>query len=377
MLAALIYMVVVPKLVPLHVIKISQVIGEHDRERNVPADNRTESRYGLYGTDLGASFEHEGRMVFLFGDTWAVDGKYTEDRPVDGDAIAWSNDKDPDDGLTLDFVTASDGKYKAVQIPGVSLKGFEVPNGGFSLDGYMYGIYTTDAKVSPTDTVMGRSVLARSKDAKDWSLVYSLSRNKFINVAPWVVDAAKHPGLPVKTGKAVLFWASGTEYRRSNPHLACIPASEITNHQAIQYWNGGRWSHSESEAKPLFEDPTIGELSVAWCDPLKKWIMLYNTGNPRGIVFRVAEKPWGPWTDSKVLFDAQTGYGKFMHISYKDKRVDNVQDPWRPDEYGGEYGPYMIPRFFKKIPNGARIYFLMSTWNPYTVVLMRADLVWQ
>ncbi|MBI3952210.1 MAG: DUF4185 domain-containing protein [Acidobacteria bacterium] len=49
--------------------KICQLTGELDRERQQFTLNRTESRFGIWGTDLGASFEHDGRIYFLFGDT--------------------------------------------------------------------------------------------------------------------------------------------------------------------------------------------------------------------------------------------------------------------------------------------------------------------
>jgi len=355
--------------------KISQVTGEIDRQRNVPTDNQTETRFGLRGVDLGASFEHKGRLVFLFGDTWPT-GPNTEDRPVDGDSIAFSDDKNPDDGLRMDFVTAPDGKYRAVHIPGVSLAGFEVPNGGFSANGHMYAVYTTDHSRSPAGEVMGRSVLARSDDGAKWDLVYSLSSDKFINVAPVVVDAAKTPGLPFTRGQAVLMWASGKEYRRSSPCLACVPVERLEDRSAIRYWTGpDKWSADEAAAQPVVNHPEVGEMSVAFCPPLKKWLMMYNASHPRGINLRTADRPTGPWSEPTLLFEPHSqGYGKFMHISWQTQKTDNVYDPGRENEYGGEYGPYIIPRFTKATADGARIYFLMSTWNPYAVVLMRADL---
>jgi hypothetical protein len=357
--------------------KISQITGETDREKGVPSDSRTESRFGLYGTDLGTSFEHNGRLVFLFGDTWSVGGKYTDERPVDSDAIAFSTDKDPENGLTLDFLTGDDGKYLPVQIPGVSLKGFEVPNGGYSHNGFMYGFYTTDATWLPKEFFMGRSVLARSRDGRAWELVRTISTDKFVNVSPWVVDASKVAGLPVKKGKGLLMFASGKKYRRSDPFLAYSPIDKMDDPGAMRFWSKeGKWSANEAEAAPLFQHAEIGEISVAWCEPLRRWIMMYNSGKPRGIHLRWAKSPIGPWSEPIVAFDPENGYGKFMHVSWKDRKADSVHDPWRPDEYGGEYGPYMIPKFFKKTPKGAILYYVMSTWNPYNVVLMRTDLEW-
>jgi len=359
---------------PLRVLdtsKVSQIIGETDRQRGVPTDNRTETLWGIRGTDLGSSFEHDGKLVFLFGDTWPV-GPNTADRPVDGDPIAFSTTTDPEKGgLKLDFVTAADGKYLAVHIPGVSLAGFEVPTGGFSANGHIYAFYTTDHSTTPRGEVMGRCVLARTDDGKRWAKVYDLSSDAFINVSPSVVDAARTPGLPVSHGKVLLMWASGREYRRSSPRLACVPIDQLEDHSAIRYWSSKGWSASESDAEPVVHHDEVGELSVVWCRPLHKWLMAYNSGKPRGILLRTADTALGPWSEPSVLFDPKTGYGKFMHIA---NGSDPMADPGRAGDFGGEYGPYMIPRFFKKTPEGVRIYFVMSTWNPYAVVLMRADL---
>ncbi|CAN5631381.1 hypothetical protein BH11ARM2_BH11ARM2_05930 [soil metagenome] len=363
-----------PSITVADVTKVSQITGETDRQRNRPTDNQTETRYGLKGTDLGASFEHRGKLVFLFGDTWPV-GPNTPDRPVDGDSVAFSSDTNPDDGLTLNFVTASDGKYLATHIPGTALAGFEAPNGGFSDGKHMYAYYTTDHSFEPRGVVMGRSVLARTDDAKSWGKIYDFSSDKFINISPQVVDASKEPGLPITKGKALLLWASSKEYRRSSPYLACVPLGQVEDRTAIRFWAGvGKWSRDEFDAKPVLDHIQIGEISVTWCEPLKLWLMLYNSGQPRGIQIRTARYAVGPWSDNATLFDPKDGYGKFMHISWKDRKVDSVNDPGRENEYGGEYAPYMIPRFFRKNEKGARIYFVMSTWNPYNVVLMRADL---
>ena len=44
-------------------------------------------------------------------------------------------------------------------------------------------------------------------------------------------------------------------------------------------------------------------------------------------------------------------------------------------EVAGEYAPFLLPsQYTKPAPNGqTSIYYLMSTWNPYQVVLMRSD----
>ncbi|MGO9995551.1 MAG: hypothetical protein ACLPTF_23985 [Steroidobacteraceae bacterium] len=49
--------------------KINQLTGEMGKQTHQPTLSRTASRYQLQGTDLGYSFEHQGKICFLFGDT--------------------------------------------------------------------------------------------------------------------------------------------------------------------------------------------------------------------------------------------------------------------------------------------------------------------
>jgi hypothetical protein len=367
--------------------KICQLTGELDRERQEITLNRTESRFGVVGTDLGASCEHDGRIYFFFGDTIGTrDGRGREEEggPREGrgnDSVAFTDDFNPDDCLSLQFVTGPEGRFRSPQVPGVSLLGFEVPTGGFSTGEAMYVFFTTD---SSEQRVMGRSILARSTtNAQSFEFLYTVSRDKFINIAPVVVDNSEIPGLPVPEdeGQGVLLWASGP-YRRSDPYLAYLPLESVADREAWRFFAGldpngmPRWSPRESEAVPLFSHPCIGELSVAWNPSLERWLMLYNCGDPRGINFRVAERPWGPWSEAQVLFHPweDNGYCHFMHVSWDFRRCDSVHDPGRERVWGGEYGPYLIPQFFTEDGNSTTIYFVMSTWNPYNVVLMRSEL---
>ncbi|MEM2872932.1 MAG: DUF4185 domain-containing protein, partial [Nitrososphaerales archaeon] len=87
---------------------------------------------------------------------------------------------------------------------------------------------------------------------------------------------------------------------------------------------------------------------------------------------RSALLPWGPWSQKQTLFNAfnDGGYGHFIHWPGH----DNISDPFRYNEWGGPYGPYIVEKFTTGGNNRSTIYFTLSTWNPYTVVLMRAEL---
>ncbi|GAG09776.1 unnamed protein product, partial [marine sediment metagenome] len=47
--------------------KVCQLTGDWDRALKRPTLSLTSTRAGVVGTDLGSSFEHSGRLYFLFG----------------------------------------------------------------------------------------------------------------------------------------------------------------------------------------------------------------------------------------------------------------------------------------------------------------------
>jgi hypothetical protein len=101
----------------------------------------------------------------------------------------------------------------------------------------------------------------------------------------------------------------------------------------------------------------VGELSVAYVPSFSKWLMLYHCTQPPGIHFRTSDTPWG-----------------FIHASWQVERCDSVHDQGRENVAGGVYGPYIIAPFISGDENQVTIYYLMSIWNPYQVLLMRSTL---
>jgi hypothetical protein len=367
-------------MVPRSTRKICQLTGERDRHWNTTAYNRTETRFGVVGTDLGSSFEHDGRLWFLFGDTWPDADS--------GDSVAWTTDRQPEPGIGLHFVSRGSRfispRVSTADGGQVSTRAFEVPLDGFSANGHMYVFRSTEHYRECGREVMGRSVLTRAVDGNptDLRCLYDFSvvraGGRFINVSCVVLDGGL-AGLPFH-GPALLAWGSG-RYRVSDAYLACIPLGSVEDERHWRFHCGTDrahrpiWSEVEHDALALFPHPEIGELSVTWNAPLRVWLLLYNAGSPRGINARVSRNPWGPWSDPVVVFDPgwpDTGYGAFMHV--KD-RPDGLSDPGREHEWGGEYGPYAIDRYTRALPRErAAVYFVMSTWNPYNTVEMRVAL---
>ncbi len=341
--------------------RVCQLTGDVDRTSGRLTLSQTGKRFGVFGTDLGSSFEHDGRLFFLFGDTWG--------RPGLRDAVAWTRSNTPQ-SILLDFYKAQDGRWLPLTVPGVDLGAFEVPSGGVSVGGKMYVVVTTDW--SPAKGVMGRSVLTVSEDdGRSFQALYDLSRTKFINVSFW------------SSGGWLYIFGSGL-YRKSDVYLARTRPSDLADRSRLLYFHGfnlkglPQWSAREPAAVALFHHPVVGEFSVAYCPPVRRYVLLYNSTRPRGIILRSAATPWGPWSEGEVIFDPwrDPGYGSFLHIpaTFQADKRDSVNDPGREAEWGGEYGPYLMARFTTGSAWGCRLFYTLSTWNPYAVVVMQTDL---
>ena len=166
-------------------------------------------------------------------------------------------------------------------------------------------------------------------------------------------------------------------------------------------------------AEPV--DPgTAGNVSVSYNAALSLWLMTWDGGRqsptpevpqPEGIYFSYASEPWGPWSTPQQVYNPceaasyHQGLGNF--IRYPTANASNPcptatskmgpQGPIigaGPDPFfagkssggnvtsrrGAVYAPFQIERFATVGDDGVlSIYFNMSTWNPYTVVLMESD----
>ncbi len=377
------------------------MLGENDRQLGMPTVNRTETNFGLFGADLGTPFEFNGDLWFLFGDSVADATFHGADNlgwrdPDYNDSIAHSSSTNPAECPHLQFVTAASGAYASPVIHSsgapVTLGNFEVPVSGIEQNGQMYVFFATGYDGAHFST---RSVLTVSSGSgADYNYLYDFSHGPFVNIS---LDTATFRSLDAKifgdksidrsAAGALLIWgtAGGAGYRNSNPYLAIKPLSTIGSPGSVEYFAGDsaskpRFSTNESDAVAMFNDSPacMGEFSVKWNPHIKRWLMLYNCDPQGGIVMRLAEHPWGPWTAGQIIFQPWNdhGYCYFIHRGPLDSEpyCDNVSDPNRISEWGGWYAPYLIPRYAARIPGGTTVYYLLSTWNPYEVMLMSSEI---
>jgi hypothetical protein len=159
--------------------------------------------------------------------------------------------------------------------------------------------------------------------------------------------------------------------------------------------------------------PTIGNLSVAYSQQLGLWLMTFDGGrqpdatNPdspgtTGVYFTYATQPWGPWATPQLIFNACQDHalGKYIFYYAKTAAGNGCPTALPPDTTtypawagpggptigpqtasgnpplatrGGVYAPEMIERFTEVQGNTLKIYYTLSTWNPYAVVEMESD----
>lgn len=360
--------------IPGSTIKLEQLIGDKDRHLKRKTLNLTRTRYGIVGADLGASFEHDGQVIFLFGDTIGPGG---------GDAIAFSSSTSAGD-LRLSFFEDKAGGYLKVKPEGELMRGFEVPVGGVSVGGVPY-LFCKRGWTRDGDTD-GTSLVRFDPAAGTFTTVRAVSARpggKFIKVSPRLAPAGL-TGLPGQ-GEQVLIWGTG-RYRKSRAYLSVVRAADIEKPGSTTYFSGWdkggrpRWSKQEAAAVAVVEDDaTLGDISVIYNEALNIWLMTHDSRATRGIIFRHAPAPWGPWSAGQVIFNAgRDGLGRFIHRKGSEDGLARpvIGSKAREDPVavqGGAYAPYMVERFTTLEQGRLAVHFLMSTWNPYVVVLMRAQ----
>jgi hypothetical protein len=361
-------------------VKLQQLLGETDKQLHKPTLSQTETRYRIKGTDLGYSFESGGRAYFLFGDTV---GSLADTQ----DTMASTNATMPEQGVRLDFLTSPGQPYLTISPPGLSMGGFETPIGGINIvDRIFLAVRTNHAADWSTD----RSVLVDFTLPSTFKALRILSQapaGKFLTLSIHAEPAAKAPpGLP-PGGPFVFIWGTG-HYRGSDAFLMIVPVANLASGKDTLYFRGFDaanapiWSPEEQQAEPIVKNGTMGDISVTWCDRLGLWLMTYDSRRPaaEGIMFSSSATPWGPWSEPQVIFEAERdgAMGKFIHdpASRPDDGLagpvigKRAADPGAVR--GGAYAPYVVERWTKAEGNVLSLYYVISTWNPYVVDLLRS-----
>jgi hypothetical protein len=110
-----------------------------------------------------------------------------------------------------------------------------------------------------------------------------------------------------------------------------------------------------------------------------------------GIYLRSAKQPWGPWSEPITIFNPYTpgegGYCENMYFddpaavsgfacSFDDAAHNQSLDRSPAAAMAEDYGAAFVPGYTTRSQSDPRvtIHWLLSTWNPYRVVLMKSEL---
>jgi hypothetical protein len=405
--------------------KLFQILGDVDREGPTPQPTflRTQSTVGILGADLGFSFLHQGRLYFYFGDTDTPD--FDLARPRDADSIAYAEVPAPGAPLELQFLVDADGRWHAVTLDGVPQGSNEVPVSGFSDGQNLWAFYY----VHPTERGGGGGYvrLARSTDgAFSFETVLRLPPEMQF-VMPRVVATSSVQGLGASwpDAQTLLAWSrSGVQ----PPVVAAAPLGRVADASAWRYRvSDGSWA-PEMPTSPAFVYPPPtdyncrGPFSVFPVDAMGRWLMLERCAGVPGVSddtlqMRVATDALGPWVGPIVLFDPTTdgAIGTFMHQACDPNAaagpaacIDTDYTPktccaatngefgyvlddggnsapagdagtvvgMGPEQSSWPYAPFPIEPLTQWDPSSSTttVTFLMSTLNPYTVMMMQVAL---
>ncbi len=368
--------------------KVCQLTGEHDGEIGQPTHNRTQSRYKVWGVDLGGTFEHRDKLWIVFGDTFATDAwpptsnpeaTSGPGNPLAGDSIAFTTDTDPTDCISLDYVTRPDGTFYA---PDLEEDGRFVQLDGISAGSSMYVWQTSDE---------AGSILTKTEsDGRSPRVIYRFSESKFRHLTATVTQDTTIPGLEELGGTEwVLIFGNGA-WHETDPYLAVVPFAQIEDRGALRFFAGRegevpRWTAEESEAAPIFDTATnpegilptegcVGSVDVHYSPTAEAWIALYDCGLLL-LEMQTAAQPWGPWSGAvKVFSPDEGGWCHFIHAPPEFSCDSGDPNPGRPDEPGGLYAPHVFERYTTGTRDDLTLYFIISTWNPYNTFVLSTQL---
>ncbi|HXU73622.1 MAG TPA: DUF4185 domain-containing protein [Polyangia bacterium] len=380
-----------------------------------PSGNDTHHRFNLRGTDLGIPVANGDDVFFFFGDSAGYKAIWPLGPQSLPDAVGYSGvpastlaatpealctnlgfvalapadslGPGADPSIARDFAGAAMrapgghalGEYihnpagdrgadQFPQLPG----DFEVPSGGFASGGDLYVFYTT-VQVSPL--AMKGSYLARwtapSKTGlPSYDILYGVDERfdaagalggNFINVAALV------------EGDYVYLYGTG-DYRASAVQLARKRLSELSTPGGFERYDAATkmwYPASAASMAPVVASSSIGELSVRHWPAIGRFVMMNQeiTNGRNLVVARFAEAPEGPWSDPVVV--AEMGDPAFAAKYCCVNDVCDGAELFNCDR-AGFYGTYMLPDVAAHADGSFSVSFMMSTWDPYNVALMRA-----
>lgn len=386
-----------------------QVLGTDGELNPYIADTLT--RFGVSGTDVGVMWDNgiaddpltdynEHQVLIAFGDTFGL-------RNVPGEDWRFNVLMRSSDTYLADGMDVPDGEFgNGNWFGGMPL--WDVPRGR-PYENYARRIINPEAlppgvapgiTLIPTagialpstdpDAVGGMTQYLSFMSVRQWGaagqwttnysgIAYSIDNGENWAIAPssiryndaWSGNANFQQAAFVRPGDGYVYSYGTPNGRQGAAYLSRVLEKDILDASKYEYWNKGSaggwfgigatpagWKKGNPAAATavfggeqgacgsLKTGSQVSEMSVQYNKQLNKYVTLYGDQN-NSIVMRTSDTPQGTWSDPKILLNQQQGgiYAPMMH-------------PWSPSTLG----------------TGSDLYWNLSLWSEYNVMLMKTDL---
>jgi hypothetical protein len=326
--------------------------------------NNTLQRFAINGADLGIMWDNgdpvSDQVLVAFGDTFGYCGLPNQHRY---NTLFRSQDRSLATGINVANGSVND-KYAGSPEwqPGYSKQIINrlirvpkeesiIPTAGISVGRTQYvNFMSVRDWGSPGRWATNFSAIAMSPDnGQSWGIYPRTIRTAAadsIAGVPYVPGNENFQQGAFLRASDGYVYSFGTPTGRGGPaFVARVPQNFVPDLTKYQYWNSdqGAWvPNNPAAATPVIPGP-VGEMSAQYNTYLKQYLVLY--GDDAGAVLaRTAPAPQGPWGPPQML-------------------VSSMQIP------GGTYAPFLHPW-----SSGKDLYFNLSLWSAYNVMLMHTVL---
>ena len=363
--------------------------------------NDTYNRFGIWGTDVGTMWDNgipddpttpidEHQVLIAFGDTFGGPNMTGTWRL---NTLFRSSDINLADGLSV-----PDGQWlNGNMFGGAPLWGptyarqiilpERLPPG---LPAGVTLIPTAGISVPTPDTQFGATQYISFMSVKQWgaagqwttnysAMAYSTDNGENWYIAPtsvrqndpWSGNDKFQQSALVRPGDGYVYAYGTPNGRQGAAYLSRVPEQDILDVSQYEYYSSGSaggwfgigakpagwYKNDPAAATAVFGNDKgacgvakagnqVSEMSVQYNKQLDKYVVLYGD-QFNNIVIRTSDTPEGTWSSATVLMPQQPGgiYAPMMH-------------PWSPSTLG----------------TGNDLYWNLSLWSEYNVMLMKTDL---
>ena len=362
------------------------------------APNDTYNRFGVWGTDVGTVWDNgiaddpntpinEHQVLMAFGDTFSgpnMTGNWlnnilfrsSDANLADGISIPagqWFNGN-MFGGTPLSSPTTARQIILPAKLPaglpsGVTLiptSGISVPTPGTQFGATQYlSFMSVKQWGAPGQWTTNYSAMAYSTDnGENWTIAPQSVRQN------WGGNANFQQAALVRPGDGYVYSYGTPNGRGGAAYVSRVAEADILDASKYEYYNKGSaggwfgigaikqgWYKDPSKAGVVFGRDTgacgigkpgnqVSEMSVQYNPTLGKYVTLYGD-QFNNIVLRTADRPEGTWSAATVLI---------------------------PQQNGGIYAPMMQPWSPSTLGTGTDLYWNLSLWSEYNVMLMKTDL---